>query len=155
MISRPPFLTLTTSLFVERTRRKMAYTWNTFLKILNARTFATTLTSVFSPPDAYLSLDMSSRMEYHLPAPDRLRPLHELPVPHDSTSVNRSLGLFSYYSQWIPKFSDRIRPIAGCKSFPLTQQAIGAFESLKKMSKSLQSTRVFHLKLKQVHQKQR
>ena len=28
----------------------MAYTWNTFLKIPNARTFATTLTSVFSPP---------------------------------------------------------------------------------------------------------
>ena len=51
-----------------------------------------------SPPGASLSLDMSSRMEYHLPAPDRLRPLHELPVPHDSTSVNRSLGLLSYYS---------------------------------------------------------
>ena len=36
-------------------------------------------------------------MEYHCPAPDRLRPLHELPVPHDSKSVNKSLGLLSYY----------------------------------------------------------
>ena len=32
-------------------------------------------------------------MEYHCPAPDRLRRSHELPVPHDSKSVNKSLGL--------------------------------------------------------------
>ena len=44
-----------------------------------------------SPPGASLSLDMSSRMEYNLPAPDRLRPLRELPFPHDSTSVDSKI----------------------------------------------------------------
>ena len=43
------------------------------------------------------------------PDPERLRPLRDLPVPHDSKSLNRCLGLFSYYSQWIPEFSDRFQ----------------------------------------------
>ena len=65
------------------------------------------------------------------PDPERLRPLRELPVPQDSKSLNRCLGLFSYYSQWIPAYSDRIKPITSCKAFPLSQQAIEAFESIK------------------------
>ena len=66
------------------------------------------------------------------PDPDRLRPLRELPIPRDSKSLKRSPGMFSYYSQWIPKFSDQIKPLAGCKSFPLSPPAVEAFESLKK-----------------------
>ena len=66
------------------------------------------------------------------PDPDRLRPLRELPIPHDPRSMSRCLGLFSYNSQWIPKFSDRIKPIASCKTFPLPPPAVEAFESLKK-----------------------
>ena len=66
------------------------------------------------------------------PDTERPRPLRELPIPHDTKSLNRYLGLFSYYSQWIPEFSDRIKPITGCKSFPLSQPAVEAFESLKK-----------------------
>jgi len=46
--------------------------------------------------------------------------------------MSRCLGLFSYYSQWIQRFSDRIKPIASCKSFPLPPPAVEAFESLKK-----------------------
>ena len=42
------------------------------------------------------------------------------------------MGLFSYYSKWIPTFSDRIKPITTCKSFPLSPQAVEALESLKK-----------------------
>lgn len=61
------------------------------------------------------------------PDPDRLRPFCELPVPHGSMFMIRCLGLFSYYSQWIPRF-----PIAPCKSFPLPPPAVEAFESLKK-----------------------
>ena len=63
--------------------------------------------------------------------PERLQPLHELPVPHDVKSMNRCLGLFSYYSKWIPAFSDRVKPLSGCKPFPLLQEAVEAFESLK------------------------
>jgi hypothetical protein len=33
------------------------------------------------------------------PDPERLRPLRDLPIPYDSKSLKRSLGLFSYYSQ--------------------------------------------------------
>ena len=46
--------------------------------------------------------------------------------------MSRCLGLFSYYSQWIPRFSDRIKPIPSCKSLPLPPPAVEAFESLKK-----------------------
>ena len=66
------------------------------------------------------------------PDPDRLRPLRELPIPLNSRSLNRCLGLLSYYLQWIPRFSDQIKPIASCKSFPLPPSAVRAFESLKK-----------------------
>ena len=66
------------------------------------------------------------------PDPERLRPLQELPVPNSIKSLNRCKGLFSYYSQWIPGFSDRMSPINSCKTFPLSADAIAAFESLKK-----------------------
>ena len=65
------------------------------------------------------------------PDPERLRPLPELPLPQNSKSLNRCLGLFSYYSQWVPNFSDRIKPITSCKSFPLSSEAEQAFEDLK------------------------
>ena len=65
------------------------------------------------------------------PDRERLRPLPELPVPHDSKSLNRCLGLFSYYSHWILAYSERIKPITSCEGFPLSQQAIEAFESIK------------------------
>ena len=50
----------------------------------------------------------------------------------DSRSMSRCLGLFSYYSQWIPRLSDRIKPIASCKKFPLPPPAVEAFQSLRK-----------------------
>lgn len=42
-------------------------------------------------------------------------------------------GLFSYNSQWIPEYSDRIKLMTTCKSVPLSQQAIKAPGSIKKM----------------------
>ena len=67
------------------------------------------------------------------PDPERLRPLRELSIPQNSKSTSRCLGLFSYYSQWIPRFLDRIRPIASYKTFPLPRPAVEGFESLKNM----------------------
>ena len=64
--------------------------------------------------------------------PERLRSLQELPVPNSIKSLNRCKGLFSYYYQWIPGFSDRMSPINSCKTFLLSADAIAAFESLKK-----------------------
>ena len=45
------------------------------------------------------------------PDPDRMAPLLNLPIPSDLKALNRARGLFSYYSQWIPKFSDKIKPL--------------------------------------------
>ncbi len=69
------------------------------------------------------------------PDPDRLKPLRDLPVPTDAKSLGRCKGLLAYYSQWIPRFSDRMKPINCCKSFPLSAEAITSFNSLKKSIK--------------------
>ncbi len=34
--------------------------------------------------------------------------------------------------RWIPAFQDKVKLFSGCKTFPLSQQPIDAFESLKK-----------------------
>ena len=66
------------------------------------------------------------------PDPERMRPLRELQIPQDSKTLKRCLGLFCNYSQWILEFSNLIKPITSCKSFPLSQEAVEAFESLRK-----------------------
>lgn len=66
------------------------------------------------------------------PDPERLEPLRRLPVPHDTQSLRRCLGLFSYYSQWIPRFSDKINQFNKVSNFPLDGQAVTAFENLKR-----------------------
>ncbi|CAC5414189.1 unnamed protein product [Mytilus coruscus] len=39
--------------------------------------------------------------------------------------------MFSYYSQWTPRFSDKIKPLANATSFPLDSIAVKAFDDLK------------------------
>ena len=60
-----------------------------------------------------------------------MRPLRDLPLPHDSKSMKRVLGLFSYYSQWVPKFSDLIQPLVNTVSFPVQEEGIVAFHKIK------------------------
>ena len=60
-----------------------------------------------------------------------MRPLLELPIPHNPASLKRALGMFSYYSQYVPRFSDKIQPLTGNPEFPLTKDSITAFEDLK------------------------
>jgi len=35
---------------------------------------------------------------------ERLRPLRELPPPHDLPSLRRAIGMFAYYAKWIPRY---------------------------------------------------
>lgn len=42
------------------------------------------------------------------------------------------LGMFSYYSQWIQSFSTKVHPLVTTHSFPLSKEAMEAFETLKK-----------------------
>ena len=41
------------------------------------------------------------------------------------------VGLSGYYSEWIPNFSEKIKPISSNTSFPIPQPVIEAFNSLK------------------------
>nr|XP_039262013.1 uncharacterized protein LOC120338143 [Styela clava] len=67
------------------------------------------------------------------PDPERLKPLRQLPIPSNSKELSRCMGFFSYYSRWIPNFSNRIRSLTKSTSFPLTDTAIGAFYELKQL----------------------
>ena len=66
------------------------------------------------------------------PDPERLKPLQELPAPVELKSQKRVVGLFSYYSQWVKDFSEKIRPLSQNIVFPLPQEAYRAFNLLKK-----------------------
>ncbi|KAL5251261.1 hypothetical protein ACHWQZ_G016828 [Mnemiopsis leidyi] len=66
------------------------------------------------------------------PDPARMKPLLDLPTPCDHASLKRVLGLFSYYSKWVPQYSDKIRPLISSNSFPLSKTAVEAFELVKK-----------------------
>ncbi|GFW12407.1 putative retrovirus-related pol polyprotein from transposon opus [Trichonephila clavipes] len=65
------------------------------------------------------------------PDPERLKPLRDMPVPKDSSALQRALGMFAYYYRWIPGFSKKIRPLLGKKRFPLSRDAVLTFNSLK------------------------
>ena len=66
------------------------------------------------------------------PDPDRLKPLQQLPAPTNEKSLKRVVGLFAYYSSWISSYSSKIRPLLDTKQFPLSEEALTAFENLKK-----------------------
>ena len=66
------------------------------------------------------------------PDPERLEPLLELPPPTSPKSLQRAMGLFAYYSKWIPKFSDRIRRLKLVKRFPLKAGEKSDFDNIKK-----------------------
>ena len=66
------------------------------------------------------------------PDPARMKPLLDLPTPCDPASLKRALGLFSYYSKWVPQYSDKIQPLISSNSFPLSTVAIEAFEHVKR-----------------------
>lgn len=75
------------------------------------------------------------------PDPEGLKPLQEFPPPQNKKSLQRVLGTLAYYAKWIPKFSEKIRPLATVESFPLNDEACQAFSSLKRelVNASLQS----------------
>ena len=65
------------------------------------------------------------------PDPDRVKDLIELPPPKNMDEQKRILGLFAYYSQWIPKFSEIIHPLNKNVNFPISNEANSAFQKLK------------------------
>ena len=70
------------------------------------------------------------------PDPERMKSLDALPVPTNLKSLKRCLGFFSYYSKWIPNFSDKIRPLNQTTSFPMSVEAVDAMNQMKHDIKS-------------------
>ena len=65
------------------------------------------------------------------PDPQRLEPLRKLPPPTDLKSQKRCVGMFAYYSHWISKFSEKIRPLITNEKFPLSETVLKSFELMK------------------------
>ena len=64
------------------------------------------------------------------PDPDRLASLLEMPIPHDIKSHQRAVGLLAYYAKWIPRFSEKVKPLAECTTFPMDEKAVRTFRAL-------------------------
>ena len=77
------------------------------------------------------SLDFLGFLGEIKPDIERLKPLKEFSIPHDTKSLKRVIELFSYYSKWIRNFLDKIAPLVKAKSFPLNTECQNAFEKLK------------------------
>jgi len=78
-----------------------------------------------------------SLLGYHIskgvlqPDPDHVKPVLNMPVvPRNSKELQRLVGLFAYYAQWIPRYCDKIRPLVAAKVFPLDENAAGAVKVL-------------------------
>ena len=86
--------------------------------------------SVFSTDTLTLFGSVISKVTIK-PDPERLRPLKELPPPQNTAAQRRVIGMFSYYSKWIPKFSEKIRPLIQNKQFSVSESPLQVFEQLK------------------------
>jgi len=65
------------------------------------------------------------------PDPDRLQALQIIPLPENPKALERVMGMFAYYSKWLPRISDQALPLRS-SSYSLEDSARKAFESLKK-----------------------
>lgn len=65
------------------------------------------------------------------PDPERMKTLVNLPIPETPAALKRTLGLFSYYSQWIPNFSEKIKNLTGNPDFPISDEAKQALSKIK------------------------
>ena len=65
------------------------------------------------------------------PDPERLKPLLDLSPPQNPKQLRRTMGFFAHYSKYISNFSSKLRPLSQTTSFPLSTEAVTAFDSLK------------------------
>ncbi|KAI0978916.1 hypothetical protein GJ496_002627 [Pomphorhynchus laevis] len=65
------------------------------------------------------------------PDPQRTEPLRNFSAPENPAAMKRALGLLSYYSQWIPNYSAKIRPLLSVASFPMNYTQLKTFDELK------------------------
>ena len=103
-----------------------------FMKLVTQHNLTLNHTKTISSVD---ELKMLGYCISHLkvrPDPDRMQPLLQLPIPTDSKSMKRALGLLSYYSNWVQRFSDKVKPIIQETEFPLSPTAVASFNGIKR-----------------------
>ena len=92
---------------------------------------------VFNKSKCVYSTDTIDLLGYRIhngtlrPNPERVKALQDLPPPKNTKEQLRVVGLFAYYAQWIERYSDKVKPLVSNTSFPLTENAMHAFEILK------------------------
>jgi len=65
------------------------------------------------------------------PDPSRLQSLMTLQPPCSPKELKRITGLLAYYAKWIKDFSKKARPLQSTSKFPLGNEALEAFKTLK------------------------
>ena len=65
------------------------------------------------------------------PDQERLKPLLEMPPPTSLKSQKRIIGMFAYHSKFIENFSDKIYLLNRNTEFPVPQNVLEAFRTLK------------------------
>jgi len=65
------------------------------------------------------------------PDSKRLQALLDLPEPTRAKELKRVSGLFAYYAKWVPNVSKKAGTFLHCKAFPLSNEAVIAFQTLK------------------------
>ena len=53
------------------------------------------------------------------PDPERVNPVLEMQVPTSQKQLQRVVGVFAYYAQWISQLSEKIKPLISATEFPL------------------------------------
>ncbi|GFT05383.1 retrovirus-related Pol polyprotein from transposon opus [Trichonephila clavipes] len=81
--------------------------------------------------DDNLEKFMTVAKKYNLTLNEDKCTYSNMPVPKDSSALQRALGIFAHYCRWIPGFSKKIRPLLGKEQFPLSRDAVLIFNSLK------------------------
>jgi len=65
------------------------------------------------------------------PDPSSLQPLLTLQPPSSPKELTGLTGLFAYYAKWIKDFSKKDRPLQSTSKFPLGNEALESFKTLK------------------------
>ena len=70
------------------------------------------------------------------PDKDRVQALMDMLPPKSDKELKKILGLFSYYAQWIPMYSEVAKPLINTSSFSWSPAAQSGFETLKEILKT-------------------
>ncbi|KAF2904273.1 hypothetical protein ILUMI_01905, partial [Ignelater luminosus] len=87
------------------------------------------------------------------PDPDRLQPLLNLPLPNDTNSLRRIIGMFLHYFKWISRFSKKIQPL-GRYTIPFTVEPVSDYLIAATLSRQERSVALFSRILLVTEQKQ-